>query len=297
MPGALLAALLACAPTPDAARWSVIELRGTPVGWIEARERDGVVERARHLRVLEAGRVVEHSALLWTEHGPRGEVLSVCRPGAGDACWRAGAEPVWLPEHAPEGEHLLLDTWSGAAERVTVVDGRFRLGGLAWEVGDGVVRAGPLTFRDVGARPTVQAVDPGRLVARPAAAAAPSPRVARFRVDGVEREVRRPLPLELAAADRAVLERLARSDRRGDCKARARDAAEAAAALGLEARVVHGLARVDGALVPHAWIEVLLGGIPVAVDPALDQPIADATHLPLTPAELLASEVELLDAR
>lgn len=276
----------------------VIELRGTPVGWLEVRERGGVVERARHLRVLEAGRVVEHVGILRTEHGPRGEVLTACRADEDpDACWRAGAEPAWLPEDAPEGEHLLLDTWTGQPERVVVTGGRFHLGGLAWETGQGVVRAGPLTFRAVEARPEVKAVDPGRLVARPAATPVRWPRYARFRVDGVEREVRRPLPLEIPAADRAVLERLARADRRGDCKVRARDAVEAATALGLEARVVHGLAFVEGALLPHAWIEVLLGGIAVAVDPALDQPIADATHLPLTPAELLASDVELLDAR
>ena len=46
-------------------------------------------------------------------------------------------------------------------------------------------------------------------------------------------------------------------------------------------------------LVPHAWVEVRLGERWVAIDPALDQALADATHLPLTPGETLASEVVL----
>ncbi len=56
---------------------------------------------------------------------------------------------------------------------------------------------------------------------------------------------------------------------------------------GHEARVVTGLAYLDDAVrppgfYPHAWVELDLGeGRRVPVDPALDLPIADATHVVL----------------
>src|SRR5690606_17722156 len=93
MPGALLAALLACGG--DEVRWTVIELRGTPVGWVEVRETADGVERARHLRTLEGGRPTDREGRLRTTHGPAGEVLRACR--GDEDCWRAGDEPVWLP--------------------------------------------------------------------------------------------------------------------------------------------------------------------------------------------------------
>lgn len=257
------------------------------------------MERTRHLVLLEGGRRVERRGRVRTVHGPDGEVLSACRDdGDGEACWTAGDEPVWLPEHAPDGEPLLLDVQALETERVVVSDGRFRLGGLEWWIRSDEVRAGPLSFRPTDRRPRVEPVEPGRLIARQVPGPIPpTPRHARYAVDGTERQIRSPLPLELPAEERALLRELVRTGGRGDCKVRARSAAEAARQRGLSARVVHGLAHVDGLLAPHAWVEVELPSGAVAFDPTLGQPIADATHLPLTPGELLASEVVLLEVR
>jgi len=72
---------------------------------------------------------------------------------------------------------------------------------------------------------------------------------------------------------------------RGDCDEAATAFVELARAAGLAAEPVGGLVYVAGALgpglVPHAWAQVRIGGVSVAVDPALGQAPADASHLPL----------------
>lgn len=92
------------------------------------------------------------------------------------------------------------------------------------------------------------------------------------RLDGV------PQPGSLAAVD-------ALESGRGDCDEAASAFVAMAKALGLEAETVGGLVYANGAigpgLYPHAWAKVRLGGRFVAVDPALGQAPADASHLPL----------------
>jgi transglutaminase-like putative cysteine protease len=72
---------------------------------------------------------------------------------------------------------------------------------------------------------------------------------------------------------------------RGDCDEAAAAFVTLARSLGLEADLVGGLVYREGAvgpaLYPHAWATVRLGGVTVAVDPALGQAPADASHVPL----------------
>ena len=99
-------------------------------------------------------------------------------------------------------------------------------------------------------------------------------------------------------------------DGQGDCNEHAALLVELARAAGLPARPVSGLVYLPEppGFYPHAWAEVDLGGSAgwVAVDPALDQPIADATHLKLVEGEASAwealqklgqLELEVLSAR
>jgi hypothetical protein len=66
--------------------------------------------------------------------------------------------------------------------------------------------------------------------------------------------------------------------RRGDCNEHAQLYVALARAVGIPARVVAGLALVDGKFYYHAWPEVMLRGW-VAVDPTFGQFPADAAHL------------------
>lgn len=66
--------------------------------------------------------------------------------------------------------------------------------------------------------------------------------------------------------------------KRGDCNEHAVLFVALARAVGIPARVVAGVVYLDGAFYYHAWAEVWLGQW-VAVDPALNQFPADATHI------------------
>ncbi|MCS6924952.1 MAG: transglutaminase-like domain-containing protein [Candidatus Binatia bacterium] len=66
--------------------------------------------------------------------------------------------------------------------------------------------------------------------------------------------------------------------KRGDCNEHAVLFAALARAVGIPARVVAGVVYLDSAFYYHAWAEVWLGQW-VAVDPALNQFPADATHV------------------
>ena len=131
------------------------------------------------------------------------------------------------------------------------------------------------------------------VLVHPADPAARGAREVTFRVDGALRVQRVPLALELPAAARrrwaarthAVTAARAAVWRGpgGDCAARAAAWVAAAAADGEVARVVTGVALVDGTLgpglYPHAWVAVDTPTGTVPVDPTLDQLPADATHL------------------
>ncbi len=96
----------------------------------------------------------------------------------------------------------------------------------------------------------------------------------------------RPEPTGAAPMASDVLAR-----RRGDCNAHTVLYVSMARALGLPARPVAGLLRVDGRYYYHAWAEVYLGDW-VAVDPTLDQFPADAQHMRLV-ADGLARPTDL----
>lgn len=68
---------------------------------------------------------------------------------------------------------------------------------------------------------------------------------------------------------------------RGDCNEHAILLVALLRAAGVAARPIAGVVYVDGKFVYHAWVEVWLGGTWMAVDPALGQVPADATHVTL----------------
>ena len=80
--------------------------------------------------------------------------------------------------------------------------------------------------------------------------------------------------------------------RRGDCNEHAQLFVALSRAAGIPARVVAGLAYVDGKFYYHAWSEVMLRGW-VAVDPTFGQFPADAAHLRFVSGGL-ARQAELL---
>lgn len=161
-------------------------------------------------------------------------------------------------------------------------------------------------------------VDVARLLAVPVAAfpAARRSHVGLFSVDGVEVRVDAPTWPELppsrdaiAALTREVADRLASrpvfgfgtgraalASGQGDCTEHALAFVALAEQRGFAARTVAGRVYADGpdgpALVLHAWAEVALGDRWIAVDPALAQFPADASHLPLgrTIAEVAARD-------
>lgn len=80
--------------------------------------------------------------------------------------------------------------------------------------------------------------------------------------------------------------------RRGDCNEHAQLYVAIARAAGIPARVVAGLAYVDGKFYYHAWPEIMLRGW-VAVDPTFGQFPADASHIRLVTGGL-GRQAELL---
>ena len=70
----------------------------------------------------------------------------------------------------------------------------------------------------------------------------------------------------------------------GDCHEHTVLFTALARSLGLPTRMVAGLVYWNGRLYYHAWPEVWIGAW-IPVDPTLDQPVADATHLGLSEAE------------
>ena len=125
-------------------------------------------------------------------------------------------------------------------------------------------------------------------------------RIQAQQVAGTERD-----PAKVAAALTHWVSRTVRSEpstafpqasavlirRRGDCNEHTVLFVALARALGLPARPVAGLLRVDGRYYYHAWAEVYLGDW-VAVDPTLDQFPADVAHLRLI-ADGLARPTDL----
>lgn len=107
--------------------------------------------------------------------------------------------------------------------------------------------------------------------------------------------VDRPLAAEIPAASMDLLKRLVartRAQTDGDCKAHAAQLVVIAAERGLDARVVGGLVYVESSFGtgfhPHAWTEVYTGGRWLQVDAILDQPLADATHIPVIPRDVVS---------
>lgn len=116
-----------------------------------------------------------------------------------------------------------------------------------------------------------------------------------YRMGGREIVVERPLRAEIPAADWEQLRDLVtatRNSTEGDCKAHAAGFVARAAAANLSARVVDGLVYIEGGFGtgfhPHAWAEVRHGERWIAVDPILDQPLADATHIVVTPRDVVS---------
>lgn len=120
-----------------------------------------------------------------------------------------------------------------------------------------------------------------------------SPRKSRhgsYTIGGVPLVVEHPLAVEVPRAGLAAIRDLVartRAGTDGDCKAHAALFVELANQATWQARVVDGLVYIDGewgtGFHPHQWSELLVGERWVPVDPILDQPIADATHVPMSP--------------
>lgn len=243
------------------------------------------------------------------------------RDGEADGSWRgqpvwwldqaaeAGTLPVGTVAalHTGRGEVASVEVSGEGRARSWVIDG------VRSEVMRGpegpIQRWGRLERRPVPAEPAVEAIDPIALVWRPSAPF-PDARKAwwsRWSVDGVERVVQVPLRLEVPAATLRQVEALVREVRRrvafsvdlapadpvatllrgrGDCDQQAAVLVALARERGFAARPVAGVVYAESERGPglelHAWAELELPGVGwVAVDPALDQPLADATHLPL----------------
>lgn len=243
------------------------------------------------------------------------------RDGAQDGSWRGGpawwldqaADAGTLPVgpvtalHTGRQELLTVEVTGTGGSRSWTVDG------LATEVTLGpegpVQRWGRLERRPVAAEPDLAPVDPVALVWR---SSAPYPKAraarwSRWRVGEAERVVEVPLRLEVPRATLREIEGLVREVRRrvafavdlspadpvaalatgrGDCDQQAAVLVSLARERGFVARPVAGVVYAESArgsgLELHAWAELDLPGLGwVAVDPALDQALADATHLSL----------------
>jgi transglutaminase-like putative cysteine protease len=190
-------------------------------------------------------------------------------------------------------------TWSaGAAHGAIGLDH----GRIAWS------SAGPVREEWSNVIPAFDAVDPAALFTAPIGVDG-DPRGAiraRFHLstppaafswqtltaDGVE--VTAPLRDEVPRADRDrftawIAEARATTSadpagfgtRGGDCDDQAALVATRAREQGLPAEVAVGVVVEDGALRPHAWVEIQLGSAWIPVDPAFDQPVADAARVTL----------------
>lgn len=283
--------------------------------------RDGEQQRTRRVqqRFLVGDRVEDFAIHSVAALGPDGSVLDMeVSDRWGRRRWEGRA---WLPEDLAgrDGVWTVLDPWSLETRDVVVEGGRWTLAGLPWEaLPGGSLRVGPVVYSVEEAQPDLEPVDPVALLARPAPDVPRPPVYARFQVDGWVRDVRAPHPQELPRDLRKRLQGLVDTTRSrvrwtptaprgdgwaalargsGDCEAQAAALVALAEEQGLQGQVVHGLVWQKGRLVPHAWATLTWEGGAVAVDPALGQPIADATHLPLDLLEVLTAQVELVEAR
>lgn len=288
--------LVACGASPGPSEWVAIELAGRTVGVEEQRRSEGAIWRRRVTRLRVAGAVEERVTTSTATLGPLGDVVRYASDGRS---WSAEGEPVYLLELSPHvrGEVLAFDTDAWSVERTTVTADGWTLGGLTWTRHGEALSVGPVTLRPVDAPPTLEDVDPVAILRRPAPDVGRRTTWARYRVHGEDRVVRPPLALEVPSAVRARFQ--AMFDGEGDCKAQAAAFVARATQDGLDARVVEGLVWMDDppGLVPHAWVEVRLGAQVVPVDPALNQLVADATHLELQRSDVLSAEVVLVEAR
>lgn len=219
---------------------------------------------------------------------------------------------VWTGQLGP-GPAALIDVSTGRVEVTEITedeDGvlRWTLSGLEGSASPlGVVQWGPIAIHpSTDGRPDIQPVDPVALVRRRVdRLTVQRPTYVEFQLDGELKSVSSPIPLELPAAwrteNKALVERVraalshaptpgqvslsaALRDGLGDCNEMAALYVRYAIERGWVARPVAGVAYVtdpEPALALHAWAEVWVGGSWVAVDPALNQPLADATHLKL----------------
>ena len=254
-----------------------------------------------------------------------GAAIALWREGATEPWWTGrGVLPelaVWQGQLTP-GPVELLDPVSGRVESTQITldrDGHlsWHVAGLdGWAGPEGVVRSGPLSVVPWPAgKPEIAPVDPAALVRRSVPAVdVVRPVHAVFDLDGVHRSVSAPLPLEVPSAFRTQNEALVQQVREalthaptpgrvglkaalrdglGDCNEMAELYVTLARKRGWVVRPVAGVAYVaepEPSMALHAWAEVWLDGRWIGVDPALDQPLADATHL------VLASDEELWQA-
>ncbi len=155
-----------------------------------------------------------------------------------------------------------------------------------------------LVFQPLGGHEEIGSlVDIVGLLRRPSdpIPAARSARRGVYRLGDREIVVERPLRAEIPAAMWEQLSDLVAGSRAatdGDCKEHAAALVDIAAAAGLEARLVGGLVYIESAFGtgfhPHAWAEVRHGVRWLQVDPILDQPLADATHIPVSPRDVVS---------
>lgn len=85
--------------------------------------------------------------------------------------------------------------------------------------------------------------------------------------------------------------------RKAECQGHAYLFAALARAMGLPTRVVNGLAYSEAlqGFLYHSWVESLVDGHWLPVDPTFGQPIADATHIKLLEGERLSDLLPLVD--
>lgn len=287
----------------------------------------------QHYRWRLDGEAVDRRVRVRAERDGQGRVVALDRSDSdGQRSW-AGEPAAWLELAALDGDlrpgmHRALDLDGLTVREVAVAPVE---DGLVWSV-DGVrtvARAGGrfswggLHAEPVDAEPVLEAVDPTTLFRRSVRSVDDPRSVHRvdWRVGEEARTTTRPLDIEVPRATRGLLTGWVRDVRRGlthaptpgspdallalqrgtgDCNEFAAVLVARAASDGFEARPVAGLVYLDGDRGPtlelHAWAEVDLGEPLgwVAVDPALDQPLADATHLPLARGQGIQAAVAVL---
>jgi hypothetical protein len=275
---------LALPDHPDDDRWSVLLLDGQPAG-LEQRVTAGhtVVRRRTWSFVLD-GKVATVRAGSRTQSD--GE--QAIRWTDGTRTWAGEAYVLDLFPPPATGTWPVLDPGTGEVEdEVVTVDGGVVTGMLGRAEFDGphLVRATLGRFALVPGAPDtkVTPIDPAELLSVPVGSDHPAhPVVATFRVGGEEIVVQAPLPEELPSEQVGLWRELVREvGTDGDCDARTERFVRLAAARGVEARAVAGLAldRAHDRLAPHAWAEVHAGDRWVAVDPTFGDAPADAARL------------------